>query len=152
MDRTAGHGRSPLLESEGSSRLQVGETHLHSLGDCPSNSLEHPQILLPLTPTSPTYSKAFPSKYKVPDTISQGIILFYSEPGQHDGGHRKIRNVTTHCRGEREKKVSSSWLIFAALAMDRICTDMLIFYKNSKSYYTHASRPKIHNDTLIQLK
>lgn len=104
MDRTAGHGRSDLLELEGSSRPQVGETHLHSPGDCPGNAPEHPQTSLPLTPKPPTYTKASPSKYQVPDTISQGIILFYSKLGQYDGGERKIKNVTTHCRGEGEKK------------------------------------------------
>lgn len=57
-----------------------GWNPLHSLGDCPGNSIEHPQILLPLAPKPLTYTKASPSKYQVSDTINQGIILFQTWP------------------------------------------------------------------------
>lgn len=76
---------------------------------------------------------------------------------QLGGGHRKIKNLTTHRKGRnnhnnKKRDVLSSCLIFAALGTGRICSAMLIFYKNSKSYYPHAARPKIRNDTLMQIK
>lgn len=64
--------------------------------------------------------------------------------------HFKERNVEKEKK--KKKDVLSSCLIFAALGTGRICTAMLIFYKNSKSYYPHAAGPKIRNDTLIQIK
>lgn len=132
---------------------QKGSGGWNPLGGCSGNSTEDPQTC------SPSYTKAppFTPKLLPPTTksltISQGTLLFYSKPGQHDKCHMKIKNVMTRCREKCVWGGSVELMItFAVLAMDRICTAMLIFYKNSKSYYPHAARPKIHNDTLIQLK